>query len=96
MSAKLCARVATRPSPAALATLLLTGCSPSSAPALSLFGAYFPNWLLFGLLAILFASLSRLLFGIVGRAELVPFPLFTHLAIGILLAGLFQIQWLGR
>jgi hypothetical protein len=83
-------------SPAPLATFLLQSCSAGSAPAISLFGAYFPSWLIFGIVAVLFASLSRLLFGVAGRAEFVPYPLLTHFAIGILVAGLLQILWFGR
>ncbi len=75
---------------------LLTGCSSRSAPALILFGAYFPDWLLFGVLAIMSAIITRVVAGIAGFAQAVPFPLFTFLAVGILVAGAFDLLWLGR
>ncbi len=77
-------------------TVALSGCASRSAPAIVLFGAYFPGWLLFGLLAMATAILARAAFGFAGWAESVPFPLFTYLAIGILVAGAFDLLWLGH
>ena len=74
----------------------LAGCSPHSAPALFLFGAYFPGFLLFAILAILIAMAARIAFGIAGLAPSLPFPLFTCLAIGILVAGVVDLVWLGN
>ncbi len=74
----------------------LGGCSARSAPAAVLFGAYFPDWLIFAILVVLFALATRIAFGIAGRAEAIPFPLFTCLAVGILLAGSIDLLWLGR
>ncbi|WP_198670322.1 hypothetical protein [Dyella sp. C9] len=79
-----------------LAAGVLAGCSPHSAPALVLFGAYFPGWLLFAILAIVIAILARIAFGVAGLAPAVPFPLFTCLAIGILIAGAVDLMWLGN
>ncbi|WP_267221266.1 hypothetical protein [Dyella silvae] len=42
------------------------------------------------------AILARAAFGFAGWAESVPFPLFTYLAIGILVAGAFDLLWLGH
>jgi hypothetical protein len=75
---------------------MLAGCSSRSAPALVLFGAYFPSWLLFAILAILIAIAVRIAFGLAGLALSVPFPLFTYLAIGILVAGAVDLLWLGH
>jgi hypothetical protein len=75
---------------------LLAGCSSRSAPATVLFGAYFPYWLLFGMMAIVFAMIARAVAGIAGFAHGVPFPLFTFLAIGILVAGGFDLFCFGR
>jgi hypothetical protein len=78
------------------AVCALAGCSTRSAPALVLFGAYFPAWLLFAILAILIAIAARIAFGVAGLAPSVPFPLFTCLAIGILVAGAVDLLWLGH
>lgn len=77
-------------------SMLLVGCSARSAPAIVLFGAYFPDWLLFALLAIATAVIARVAFGIAGLGASVPFPLFTYLAIGILVAGVADLLWLGH
>lgn len=74
----------------------LAGCSSGSAPALVLFGAYFPGWLLFAILAIVIAIVARIAFGLAGLALSVPFPLFTYLSIGILVAGAVDLLWLGN
>jgi uncharacterized membrane protein len=72
----------------------LGGCSAGSAPAIVLFGAYFPTWLIIAILAILFAIITRIAFGVAGRADAIPFPLFTYLAVGILVAGVIDLLWL--
>jgi hypothetical protein len=74
----------------------LGGCSANSAPAVILLGAYFPDWLVFAILTMLFAIVMRVVAGIIGRAEAIPYPLFTCLAVGILIAGAIQLLGLGR
>jgi hypothetical protein len=77
-------------------TAVLTGCSTRSAPALILFGAYFPDWLVFAILAIVVAIVARIAFGVAGLTQSVPFLLFTCLAVGILVAGAIDLIWLDR
>lgn len=77
-------------------TLAVAGCSMRSAPAVILFGAYFPDWLVFAILAVLVAISARILLGLAGLAQSTAFPLFTCLAIGILVAGAIDLLWLGR
>lgn len=74
----------------------LTGCAVRSAPAAVVFGAYFPDWLLFAIFAIVAAIMARVAVGIAGFAGSVPFPLFTYLAIGIVIAGAVDLLWLGH
>lgn len=74
----------------------LTGCAVHSAPAVVVFGAYFPDWLLFAILAIAAAIMARVAFGIAGLGSSVPFPLFTYLAMGVLIAGAVNLFWLGH
>lgn len=74
----------------------VAGFSGISAPAIIAFGAYFPDWLFLAIVAIAAAIVTRVAFGIAGRAAAVPFPLFTCLAVGILLAGFIDLLWFGR
>lgn len=74
----------------------LGGCSTSAAPAVIAFGAYFPDWLVFAILAVVLAIATRIAFGIAGRAEALPYPLFTCLAVGVLVAGVVDLLWLDR
>jgi hypothetical protein len=74
----------------------IAGCTTSSAPAVILFGAYFPDWLVFAVLTVVFAILARIAFGLAGLAQSVPYPLFTCLAVGILVAGAIDLVWLDR
>jgi uncharacterized membrane protein len=74
----------------------IAGCSTSSAPAIILFGAYFPDWLVFAILTIVIAIVARIAFGLAGWAQSVPYPLFTYLAIGILVTGTIDLLWLDR
>jgi hypothetical protein len=74
----------------------MAGCSTHSAPAIVLFGAYFPDWLIFAILTIVFAIVTRAVFGLAGLGTQIPFPLFTCLAVGILIAGAIDLLWLAR
>ena len=77
-----------------LGTMVIAACAHRSAPAVVLFGAYFPDWLLFAMLAIVTAIVARAVFGATGWGASVPFPLFTYLAVGILVAGTVDLLWL--
>jgi hypothetical protein len=74
----------------------LSGCSSASAPAAVVFGSYFPEWLIFAIIAVVAAVVVRLATVFTGYADRIPFPLFTCLAVGILLAGAVDFIWLGR
>ena len=68
---------------------LLEGCA--GAPAVSLFGAYFPLWLLSAVIGILGAVVSYHLFVKTGWAEVIPSQLLVNTAIGLVVA---EIVWL--
>ena len=76
--------------------LIGTGCADRSAPAIVLFGAYFPDWLLFALAAIAAAISARVVAGLIGLERSIPFPLFTYLATGVLVSGFIYLAWMGR
>lgn len=68
---------------------LLEGCA--GAPAVSLFGAYFPLWLLSAVIGILGAVVSYRLFVKTGWAEIVRSQLLVNTAIGLMVA---ELVWL--
>jgi YtcA family len=75
---------------------LVSGCSSAGAPSFSLFGAYFPAWLLCGVIGVLGAGAARGVFVATGLSDLLPYQLLVCTAIGVLaacLAWLFGFQW---
>jgi uncharacterized membrane protein len=87
---------ARRPWPLLPAVGALAGCSTSSAPAVIVFGAYFPDWLVFAILTLAIALVARIAFGFAGWAQSVPYPLFTFIAVGVLVTGAIDLVWLDR
>ncbi len=75
---------------------LTTGCSGSAAPSYALFGAYFPAWLLCGIIGIIGAILARFAFLATNLATVIPAQLFVCLSVGIILASLIWLVWLGQ
>ncbi|MCO5978732.1 YtcA family lipoprotein [Ideonella oryzae] len=73
--------------------LLLPGCS--SAPTVSIAGAYFPAWLMCALLGIAAAAVSRGLMVATGLAQRLPFQLAVNLAIGTLFGLGLWMAWRG-
>jgi hypothetical protein len=74
-----------------VAALVLTASSSSAcgvrgAPWFSLFGAYFPAWMLCGLIGVLGAVLARVLFVATGLDRIVTARLLTYGSLGVILA----------
>ncbi|MGO4305830.1 MULTISPECIES: hypothetical protein [unclassified Cupriavidus] len=67
----------------------LSGCA--GAPSFSLFGAYFPLWLLAAVLGIAGALIAWRVFIATGWAEIVGLQLLVNTAIGLMIA---EIVWL--
>ena len=80
---------------APLAALALSGCARNSAPSLSLFGAYFPVWILCGALGVLGAIAARLVLVVTGLSETLPAQLLLCVAVGVIAACLTWL-WLGQ
>jgi len=59
--------------PQLVAPLLLAGCSSSGAPSFDLFGAFFPAWLLCGVIGVVGAIAARAVFVGTGLLSLVPY-----------------------
>jgi hypothetical protein len=75
--------------------LALGGCARHTAPTLSLFGAYFPIWILCGILGVLAAAGARLLLVATGFSSVVPAQLMVCTAAGVIVACLAWL-WLGQ
>jgi len=75
-----------------LALGLLPGCARRDAPTLSLFGSYFPVWILCGIVGVLGAAAARMVLVAFGLSQVVPAQLLFCVAVGVIVAGAF---WLG-
>ena len=83
------------PSPP-LALLPLAGCAGHAAPALTLFGAYFPAWLLCALIGVVGAIVARIGFVASGLAQTLPFQTLVCSGVGVIVASLCWLFWLGQ
>ena len=76
-------------SPLVLSSLaLFGGCGRAGAPSFVLFGAYFPGWMLCGVIGIAGAAIARATLVRTGVSNALPYPLFLCTAIGTLVAVL--------
>jgi len=75
--------------------LVLTSCSSGGAPSFTLFGAFFPAWMLCGLMGIFGAVAARSAFAGSGLSGVVPYQLLVCTAIGVIVAILawFALFW---
>jgi hypothetical protein len=69
-----------------LCSFALGGCSSHGAPNLVLFGAFFPAWMLCGLIGIFAAIAARAIFVATGLADILPFQLFVCASVGVCFA----------
>jgi hypothetical protein len=79
-----------------LTSSLVSGCSAAGAPSFPLFGAFFPAWLLCGVVGLIGAAAARGAFVATGLSNLLPYQLFVCTAIGVVaacLAWLFGFRW---
>jgi hypothetical protein len=74
----------------------LAGCSSNGAPSFDLFGAFFPAWLVCGLIGVAGAIAARAVFVGTGLANVVSFQLFVCTAIGVIVAIMTWLLWFGR
>ena len=79
-----------------LASVCLGGCSASGAPSFDLFGAFFPAWLLCGVIGIAGAGIARVAFVGTGLSNAVPYQLAVCTAIGVITAVLIWLVAFGR
>ena len=81
-----------RPITALAATLLFGGCAATGAPTHVFFGAYFPDWLLYGLLAVFFSILTRVLMIKTKLDRFMPYQLFVCTSIGFTLSVILWMK----
>lgn len=80
----------------ALMSFSLGGCSTGGAPSFDLFGAFFPAWLLCGIVGIAGAVAARVAFVGSGVANTLPYQLAVCTAIGVITALLFWLVGFGH
>lgn len=81
---------------AAPAALVLAGCSLQSSPALPLFGAYFPSWLVCLALGVVGAILVRGVFIRLGLDDMLPWRLFVYASLAAAIGFLAALTLYGR
>jgi hypothetical protein len=79
-----------------LMSFSLGGCSTGGAPSFDLFGAFFPAWLLCGVVGIAGAVAARVAFVGSGVANTLPYQLAVCTAIGVITALLFWLVGFGH
>jgi YtcA family len=78
------------------ALLSLSGCGSAGAPSYDLFGAFFPAWLLCGIVGIAGAVVARVVFVSTGLANTLPYQLAVCAAIGLITALLVWLVGFGH
>jgi hypothetical protein len=78
-----------------LASFSLGACSAGGAPSFDLFGAFFPAWLLCGIVGTAGAVVARVAFVSSGVANTLPYQLAVCTAIGVITAVLFWLLGFG-
>ena len=76
--------------------LALTSCSSGGAPSFTLFGAFFPAWLLCGIIGVVGAAVARIACVSTGLSNTLPYQLFVCAAAGVIVAVLTWFVWFGR
>ncbi|GBQ66297.1 hypothetical protein AA103196_1347 [Ameyamaea chiangmaiensis NBRC 103196] len=69
-----------------LAVLTLGGCAMNGAPSFPVVGAYFPAWMICGLIGVAVAVVLRVMFVITGVDAVLSLRLFTYVALGTVAA----------
>ena len=76
-----------------VASCVLTSCSLAAAPSFELFGAYFPAWMLCGIIAAIASLAARAVFLSAGLADIVPFQLPVCVGVGLIVAESIWLLW---
>jgi hypothetical protein len=76
--------------------IALGGCADRAAPDLAVAGAYFPAWMICGLIGIFAAIGARVIFVVTNVVGVLPLQLFVCTAIGIGFAVFAWLFWFGQ
>ena len=76
--------------------LTLSGCAHPVSPSFTLFGTFFPAWLICALLGIMIAIIARIAMVALKLSAILPFQLFVCSAIGLIGGLLIWITWFGQ
>jgi hypothetical protein len=93
-ASNVCARHLARPVPVVFVaggSLSLTGCG--GAPSVTVAGAYFPAWLLCGLIAVFVAVIARGLMLVTRLSNHIPYQLAVCSSVGVIVALLVWQVW---
>ncbi len=86
--------------PAGLASPLLafslSACAQYTSPSFTLFGTFFPAWLVCALTGVVIAIIARIAMIALKLSTILPFQLFVCSAIGLIGALLIWITWFGQ
>lgn len=74
-----------------LMALPLAGCTTQGGPSFVMFGAFFPSWLLCGIIGIVAAILARALFLMTGLSNIIPLQFLVCCSIGVIVSMLIWI-----
>lgn len=74
----------------------MAGCAPLGAPAIPLFNAYFPSWLLCCFIGVIGAVLVRFVFIRIGLDDLFPARLPVYVAVAVIIGLLVSLFGFGR
>ena len=69
-----------------LGLLASEGCTLQGAPSFPVVGAYFPDWMVCGLIGVAVAVGLRVIFLLTGLDAILSFRLFTYVALGVIAA----------
>jgi YtcA family len=78
------------------ALLAADGSTVSGAPSYTLFGAFFPAWMICAVIGIFGAIGARAAMVSSGLAKVLPYQLFVCASIGLIVALLVWLIWFGR
>jgi hypothetical protein len=81
--------------PILISLLAISGCASRGAPSFTLFGAFFPAWMLVAGIGILLAILARAVMIKTGLAQIVPMQLLVSVSAGLTIAIIVWALWFG-
>lgn len=79
-----------------VAAAVLSGCTQTTSPAVPLFGAYFPSWLICLLAGVIGSVLVRVVLVRIGLDDGLPFRLLTYTCVAAIIGFVLALTVFGR